>query len=81
MLRAHGITHVLNAAYVPRAHFYAFGIVQTSQEWYDLRGFKCVFKGVTAIDTPGFNLGAFFEEAAEFIDGGLKERGRVFVHW
>lgn len=59
-----GVTHVLNVA-----EGTSFMHVNTSPEFY--AGTGITYHGISANDTHGFNLSAFFEEGAEFIDKGL----------
>uniref|UniRef100_A0A3Q2YGG0 Dual specificity protein phosphatase n=2 Tax=Hippocampus comes TaxID=109280 RepID=A0A3Q2YGG0_HIPCM len=71
-LRAHGITHVLNAAHGK------FN-VNTGVGFY--RDIKLTYHGVEAFDMVTFNLSAFFYSAADFIWSALSSAtGRVLVH-
>ncbi|ODN06111.1 Dual specificity phosphatase DUPD1 [Orchesella cincta] len=80
-LRQLGITHVLNAAYVPsRTHYHSYGIVNTDHDWYAVRNFNCEFLGVESLDYPQFDLSRFFEDAADFIDSACCSKGKVLVH-
>lgn len=69
-----GITHVLNAAQGKGTFYY----VNTNAEFYEEYGIK--FLGVPAIDMVNFQLKPYFEQAANFIDDGIKSNGKVFVH-
>ncbi|XP_005794792.1 dual specificity protein phosphatase 3 [Xiphophorus maculatus] len=71
-----GVTHVLNVA-----EGTSFMHVNTSPEMYT--GTGITYHGIPANDTKGFNLSAFFEEGADFIDRGLAHhngKGKVYVH-
>uniref|UniRef100_A0A3B3UR12 Dual specificity protein phosphatase n=1 Tax=Poecilia latipinna TaxID=48699 RepID=A0A3B3UR12_9TELE len=69
-----GVTHVLNVA-----EGTSFMHVNTSPEMY--AGTGITYHGIPANDTKGFNLSAFFEEGADFIDRGLAHHnGKVYVH-
>lgn len=59
-----GVTHVLNVA-----EGTSFMHVNTSTEFY--AGTGITYHGIQANDTEQFNLSAFFEEGAEFIDKAL----------
>lgn len=59
-----GVTHILNAA-----EGNSFMHVNTNAEFYT--GTGVTYHGIKANDTEQFNLSAFFEEAADFIDKGL----------
>ncbi|XP_051894489.1 dual specificity protein phosphatase 3 [Pristis pectinata] len=68
------ITHVLNSA-----EGNSFMHVNTNAEFY--AGSGITYHGIKANDTEAFNLSAYFEEAADFIDKALAQKdGRVFVH-
>uniref|UniRef100_A0ABK0LVC6 Dual specificity protein phosphatase n=1 Tax=Rattus norvegicus TaxID=10116 RepID=A0ABK0LVC6_RAT len=69
-----GITHVLNAA-----EGRSFMHVNTSASFYKDTGIT--YMGIKANDTQEFNLSAYFERAADFIDQALAHKnGRVLVH-
>ncbi|XP_021033783.1 dual specificity protein phosphatase 3 [Mus caroli] len=69
-----GITHVLNAA-----EGRSFMHVNTSASFYEDSGI--IYLGIKANDTQEFNLSAYFERAADFIDQALAHKnGRVLVH-
>nr|XP_015818154.2 dual specificity protein phosphatase 3 [Nothobranchius furzeri] len=71
-----GVTHVLNVA-----EGTSFMHVNTSTEFY--AGTGITYHGISANDTEKFNLSAFFEEGADFIDKGLAHnngKGKVYVH-
>ncbi|XP_029782789.1 dual specificity protein phosphatase 3 [Suricata suricatta] len=69
-----GITHVLNAA-----EGRSFMHVNTSANFYKDSGIT--YLGIKANDTQEFNLSAYFERAADFIDQALAQKnGRVLVH-
>ncbi|XP_030077379.1 dual specificity protein phosphatase 3 [Microcaecilia unicolor] len=69
-----GITHILNAA-----EGKSFMHVNTSAEFYE--GTSITYHGIKANDTQQFNLGHYFEQAADFIEKALAQKdGRVFVH-
>ncbi|XP_047233537.1 dual specificity protein phosphatase 3 [Girardinichthys multiradiatus] len=71
-----GVTHVLNVA-----EGTSFMHVNTSPEFY--AGTGITYHGIPANDTEDFNLSAFFEEGADFIDKGLAHhngKGKVYVH-
>lgn len=59
-----GVTHVLNVA-----EGTSFMHVNTSAEFY--AGTGITYHGIPANDTEQFNLSAFFEEGADFIDKAL----------
>lgn len=59
-----GVTHVLNVA-----EGTSFMHVNTSAEFY--AGTGITYHGIQANDTEQFNLSAFFEEGADFIDKAL----------
>lgn len=59
-----GVTHVLNVA-----EGTSFMHVNTSLEFY--AGTGITYHGIQANDTEQFNLSAFFEEGADFIDKAL----------
>ncbi|XP_037836529.1 dual specificity protein phosphatase 3 [Kryptolebias marmoratus] len=71
-----GVTHVLNVA-----EGTSFMHVNTPPEFY--AGTGITYFGFSANDTERFNLSAFFEEGADFIDKGLAHnngKGKVYVH-
>ncbi|KAM9837218.1 dual specificity protein phosphatase 3 [Aulostomus maculatus] len=71
-----GVTHVLNVA-----EGTSFMHVNTSAEFY--AGTGITYHGIQANDTEQFDLSAFFEEGAEFIDKALAHnsgKGKVYVH-
>ncbi|CAG5903727.1 unnamed protein product [Menidia menidia] len=71
-----GVTHVLNVA-----EGTSFMHVNTSAEFY--AGTGITYHGIQANDTEQFNLSAFFEEGADFIDKALahnNSKGKVYVH-
>ncbi|XP_061564217.1 dual specificity protein phosphatase 3 [Cololabis saira] len=71
-----GVTHVLNVA-----EGTSFMHVNTSAEFYT--GTGITYHGIQANDTEQFNLSAFFEEGAGFIDKALAHnggKGKVYVH-
>uniref|UniRef100_A0A3Q2ZV04 Dual specificity protein phosphatase n=1 Tax=Kryptolebias marmoratus TaxID=37003 RepID=A0A3Q2ZV04_KRYMA len=69
-----GVTHVLNVA-----EGTSFMHVNTPPEFY--AGTGITYFGFSANDTERFNLSAFFEEGADFIDKGLAHNnGKVYVH-
>ncbi|MBN3308741.1 DUS3 phosphatase, partial [Amia calva] len=71
-----GVTHILNVA-----EGNSFMHVNTNAEFYAGTGIS--YHGMKANDTEHFNLSAFFEEGAEFIDKALSHKdgkGRVYVH-
>ncbi|ELR47643.1 Dual specificity protein phosphatase 3, partial [Bos mutus] len=69
-----GITHVLNAA-----EGRSFMHVNTNANFYKDSGIT--YLGIKANDTQEFNLSAYFEKAADFIDQALAQKnGRVLVH-
>ncbi|XP_023670038.2 dual specificity protein phosphatase 3 isoform X1 [Paramormyrops kingsleyae] len=75
-LRRLGVTHILNAA-----EGNSFMHVNTSAEFY--AGTGIVYHGMKANDTEHFDLSAFFEEGADFIDKALAYKdgkGKVYVH-
>lgn len=59
-----GVTHVLNMA-----EGTSFMHVNTSADFYT--GTGITYHGIQANDTEQFNLSAFFEEGADFIDKAL----------
>ncbi|KAK5906277.1 hypothetical protein CgunFtcFv8_002159 [Champsocephalus gunnari] len=71
-----GVTHVLNLA-----EGTSFMHVNTSVEFYT--GTGITYHGIKANDTVQFNISAFFEEGADFIDKALAHnngKGKVYVH-
>ncbi|XP_034716297.1 dual specificity protein phosphatase 3 [Etheostoma cragini] len=71
-----GVTHILNVA-----EGTSFMHVNTSVEFY--AGTGITYHGIQANDTEQFNLSAFFEEGADFIDKALAHnngKGKVYVH-
>ncbi|XP_058531365.1 dual specificity protein phosphatase 3 isoform X1 [Ochotona princeps] len=69
-----GITHVLNAA-----EGRSFMHVNTNANFYKDSGIT--YLGIKANDTQEFNLSAYFERAADFIDQALAHKnGQVLVH-
>ncbi|XP_056264715.1 dual specificity protein phosphatase 3-like [Pseudoliparis swirei] len=75
-LKRQGVTHVLNAAEGD-----SFMHVNTNAEFY--AGTGIAYHGVPASDTDHFDIGVYFEEAAEFIEEALASKsgkGKVFVH-
>ncbi|XP_033974980.1 dual specificity protein phosphatase 3 [Trematomus bernacchii] len=71
-----GVTHVLNLA-----EGTSFMHVNTSVEFYT--GTGITYHGIKANDTMQFNISAFFEEGADFIDKALAHnngKGKVYVH-
>ncbi|XP_028674961.1 dual specificity protein phosphatase 3 [Erpetoichthys calabaricus] len=69
-----GVTHILNAA-----EGNSFMHVNTNADFY--AGTGICYHGIKANDTEHFDLSAFFEEAADFIDKALAHKeGRVYVH-
>ncbi|XP_061120932.1 dual specificity protein phosphatase 13B-like [Syngnathus typhle] len=71
-LKAHGISHVLNAAHGK------FN-VNTGATFY--RDVKVAYHGVEAFDMVTFDLSVFFYRAADFIRSALSSpTGRVLVH-
>ncbi|XP_003465733.3 dual specificity protein phosphatase 3 [Cavia porcellus] len=73
-LKKLGITHVLNAA-----EGRSFMHVNTNANFYQDSGIT--YLGIKANDTQEFNLSAYFERAADFIDQALAQKnGRVLVH-
>lgn len=59
-----GVTHILNVA-----EGNSFMHVNTNAEFY--AGTGITYHGIQANDTEQFNISAFFEEAADFIDKAL----------
>lgn len=59
-----GVTHVLNVA-----EGTSFMHVNTSEDFY--AGTGITYHGIQANDTEQYNLSAFFEEGADFIDQAL----------
>uniref|UniRef100_A0A3P8WGU5 Dual specificity protein phosphatase n=1 Tax=Cynoglossus semilaevis TaxID=244447 RepID=A0A3P8WGU5_CYNSE len=69
-----GVTHVLNVA-----EGTSFMHVNTSVDFYT--GTGITYHGIQANDTEQFNLSAFFEEGADFIERALAHNnGKVYVH-
>ncbi|XP_062382862.1 dual specificity protein phosphatase 3 [Sardina pilchardus] len=68
-----GVTHILNTA-----EGNSFMHVNTNAEFY--AGTGITYHGIKANDTEQFDLSAFFEEGAEFIDKALSGKGKVYVH-
>lgn len=71
-----GVTHILNAA-----EGNSFMHVNTNAEFY--AGTGITYHGIKANDTEQFNLSAFFEEGADFIEKAMahnNSKGKVYVH-
>ncbi|TRY55142.1 hypothetical protein DNTS_032640 [Danionella cerebrum] len=69
-----GVTHILNVA-----EGNSFMHVNTNAEFY--AGTGITYHGIQANDTEQFNISAFFEDAADFIDKALAHgKGKVYVH-
>ncbi|XP_061089164.1 dual specificity protein phosphatase 3 [Conger conger] len=69
-----GVTHILNVA-----EGNSFMHVNTNAEFY--AGTGITYHGLKANDTEHFNLSAFFEEGADFINKALAHKdGKVYVH-
>ncbi|CAG06530.1 unnamed protein product, partial [Tetraodon nigroviridis] len=71
-----GVTHVLNVA-----EGTSFMHVNTSEDFY--AGTGITYHGIRGNDTEHFDLSAFFEEGADFIDRALahnNSKGKVYVH-
>ncbi|XP_069763483.1 dual specificity protein phosphatase 3 isoform X2 [Narcine bancroftii] len=62
-----GITHVLNSA-----EGNSFMHVNTNAEFY--AGSGITYHGIKANDTEAFNLSAYFEEGADFIEKALAQK-------
>lgn len=66
-----GITHILNAAHSKQGSI-------GDQGFY---GDTCVYYGIPAEDSDGFDLSLYFRPAADFIHKALKTKdGKVLVH-
>lgn len=63
-LKRQGVTHVLNAA-----EGNSFMHVNTGAEFY--AGTGLVYRGIPASDTDHFDIGVYFEEAADFMEKAL----------
>lgn len=50
--------------------------MDTNEDYYIKRDFKCVYLGVRAADTARFNISKFFYDVADFIDQAIKENGK-----
>lgn len=76
LLKRQGITHVLNAA-----EGNSLMHVDTSAEFY--AGTGIIYHGIPANDTDHFDIGSYFEEAADFIAKALiyKNGKGSFVFW
>nr|CAD7592917.1 unnamed protein product [Timema genevievae] len=72
-LKRLGVTHVLNTAEGNR-----FGMVNTNEGYYRDSGIK--YMGVHLLDLPMTNIGAHFNETADFIEEAVKSGGNVMVH-
>lgn len=70
VLKRLGITHVLNAA---QGREKGCGQVNTTSGFYLNSGIN--FLGVPAFDNIVFRIYPYFEQAAQFIDDGLKAKG------
>lgn len=67
-----GVTHILNVA-----EGNSFMHVNTNAEFY--AGTGITYHGIQGNDTEQFNISAFFEEAADFIDKALAHaKGQMF---
>jgi len=67
------VSYVLNAAEGNKP-----GCVGTNQDYYSSRNIH--YMGLKMFDVPQTNIAKFFDEAADFIDDGLKNKGIVLVH-
>ncbi|XP_037048044.1 dual specificity protein phosphatase 3-like [Bradysia coprophila] len=74
-----GVTHIINCAYDPTGKG-NFIYVDTNEDYYIQRDFKCIYLGVRAADTARFNISKFFYSVADFIDNAIKDNGIVYVH-
>lgn len=74
-LKQLGVSHVLNTACGKTPEY---GMINTSQKYYANSGIR--FMGILAYDMSSFNLAPYFNDAADFIDSGLRSGGRVYVH-
>ena len=75
ILREMGVTAVLNAA---QGNLEGWSMVNTKEAFYRPHGIK--FLGVPGVDLKTFPLADYFYEAADFIDGVVRQGGRVLVH-
>ncbi|XP_036406442.1 dual specificity protein phosphatase 13-like [Megalops cyprinoides] len=66
-----GITHIVNAADGPHR-------IDTGPSFYS--DIAVQYYGVDAPDSQDFDLSPFFYPTAEFIQGALSQKGKVFVH-
>ncbi|XP_074531972.1 dual specificity protein phosphatase 13B-like, partial [Halichoeres trimaculatus] len=66
-----GVTHIMNAAAGRHR-------INTGLLFY--KDLDVVYLGVEAADHPEFDLRPFFNSSALFIDGALRQSGKVFVH-
>lgn len=67
LLKRQGVTHVLNAA-----EGNSLMHVDTGAEFY--AGTGIVYHGIPASDTDHFDIGSYFEEAADFIAKALMDK-------
>lgn len=70
VLRRIGVTHVLNAA---QGKEKGCGQVNTTPGFYSDSGIQ--FLGVPAFDNIVFRIYPYFEQAAQFIEDGLRSKG------
>ena len=70
ILRQLGITAVLNAA---QGHMGDWNYVNTRESYYHSAGIK--FFGVPAVDLKHYPIHIHFQEAADFIEQILREKG------
>ncbi|GAB6026224.1 hypothetical protein CHUAL_012431 [Chamberlinius hualienensis] len=74
VLKRIGITHVLNAAQGKEKFYF----VNTSAGYYEMHGIK--FLGIPAVDFMNFKMEPYFEQAADFVEEGVKAGGKVLIH-
>lgn len=72
-LKLIGVTHVVNCAEGNK-----FCQINTSEDFFS--GSDIKYHGINAMDVPKFRLIDYFRPAADFIEDGLLQEGKVFVH-
>ena len=75
ILRELGVTAVLNAA---QGNLEGWSMVNTKESFYSPHNIQ--FLGVQAVDLKSFPLAEYFQQAADWIEQILADKGTVFVH-
>ncbi|KAK3083125.1 hypothetical protein FSP39_014656 [Pinctada imbricata] len=72
-LKKVGITHLVNCAQGTK-----YNQIDTDENYFADSGI--CFHGIQAMDSFGFKMTPFFDNAAEFIHNALQSEGKVYVH-